>query len=94
MFRYDRSLCKNEEVKRLVADTWKNIDRPVETRIAACRQAISRWNRLHHENSQAAIKREKARLEEAMSSSTANTSLITEINQALKKAYREEEEYW
>lgn len=94
VFRYYRSLCQNVEVKKLVADTWNKIDKPVEMRIAACRQAISHWNKLHHENSQAVIKREKARLEEAMSSSDDNTALIIEINQALKKAYKEEEEYW
>lgn len=94
LFRYDRRLYKNEEVRRLITTTWNNIELPVEERIAACRQEISRWNRLHHQNSQATIKTLKLQLEEAMTSSADNTLLIKETNQALKEAYKEEEEYW
>ncbi|KAG2298194.1 hypothetical protein Bca52824_034666 [Brassica carinata] len=62
--------------------------------ISACRHAISKWNKRFHENSQQKIKTEKLRLEAAMSNSVADEALIKKINQALKQAYNEEEEYW
>ena len=94
IFRYDRRLCKNEEVRRIIAEAWTANRASVEHKIAACRRAISKWNREHHENSQATIKREKNRLEEAMTNPTSSEELICSINSALKKAYKEEEDYW
>ena len=65
----------------------------MEHKIAACRRAISKWNREHYENCQAAISKEKLRLEKAMSDPTRAEEEITLINMALKKAYKEEEAY-
>lgn len=94
LFRYDRRMCKNEEVKKLFAETWLSNRSSVESKISACRHAISKWNKRFHENSQKKIKMEKIRLEEAMSSTTTDDDLIRNINQSLKQAYKEEEEYW
>ena len=93
LFRYDRRLCQNEEVKQIISKTWNRERTSVEHRIFACRKAISQWNRERHVNNQVTIKREKDRLEEAMTSSANNSELIHEINQALKQAYLEEEAY-
>ena len=93
LFRYDRRLCKNEEVRKLIAVAWSSNREYVEHKIAACRRAISKWNREHYENCQAAISKEKLRLEKAMSDPTRAEEEITLINMALKKAYKEEEAY-
>lgn len=94
LFRYDRKLCKNEEVRKLIAEPWLENGDSVESKISACMRAISKWNRLHHINSQVPINVEKALLEEAITSFEPNESLIAEINARLRKAYNEEEEYW
>lgn len=87
-------LCKNEEVRKLIAKAWLENGDSVESKISACRSAISKWNRTQHINSKIQINLEKARLEEAMISSKPNESLISEINLRLRKAYSEEDEYW
>lgn len=94
LFRYDRRLWKNTEVRKLITETWSQNITSVEEKIAACRHAISRWNRIHHENGQAKIKEVKMQLKIAMSSRTTDENLIQKINQTLKQAYKEEEEYW
>lgn len=95
LFRYDQKLCKNEEVKKLIGEVWNQHHRsPIKQKITACRQPISKWNKHHHENSQAKIREGKNRLEQAMSSSNTNEALIAEINKELRMAYKEEEDYW
>ncbi|CAA7057124.1 unnamed protein product [Microthlaspi erraticum] len=95
IFRYDRSLNENEEIKVIIEKAWNSSSRAtVEQRISTCRREISRWNHKHQQNSQKIIKEEKQKLEEAMSSSVLNQEVIAEINQKLKSAYQKEEEYW
>ena len=44
LFRYDQKLCKNKEVKKIIAKAWLEHGESVESKIAACRRAISKWN--------------------------------------------------
>ncbi|CAA7061572.1 unnamed protein product [Microthlaspi erraticum] len=95
LFRYDRRLRNNEEVKLLVEKAWKaSPSNDVEQRISSCRKAIIVWHRQNHRNSQQKIERKREELETAMTSSESNDSLIDQINKELKEAYQAEEEYW
>lgn len=94
LFCYDRRMCKNEEVRKLISEVWSSTRSSVEGKISACRHAISKWNKSFHETSQKKIKEEKFKLETAMSSNTTDEAVITSIILALKKAYQDEEEYW
>lgn len=95
LFRYDRSLRNNEEVKNLIAETWSSHPRAsVEQRIAKCRRVIIQWNREHHINSQEKIEEKRTALEKAMVDPANNDSLILQINTELKEAYQVEEEFW
>lgn len=49
LFRYDRRLRNNTEVKKIIAQEWSsNKTTSVEQRISNARQAISRWNKENH----------------------------------------------
>lgn len=95
MFRYDRRLKDNPEVTELIQSTWKGAtNRPVLDRIASVRGAISRWNKEKQLNSRILIEQKKEALEEALSSSTNDTTLIQTITTELAAAYKAEEAYW
>ncbi|CAA7049076.1 unnamed protein product [Microthlaspi erraticum] len=95
IFRYDRSMKENPKITKIVEKAWHlSNTTSVEQRISQCRKGISKWNREHHLNAQKAIKEEKAKLEEEMSSSILDQGKIEEINENLKIAYRKEEDYW
>lgn len=95
LFRYDRRMRNNMEIKKLVADAWNtNHDDMVEQRISNCRKEISKWNRKHHLNNRKAIEELKEKLDKAMSSSTIEEELVQMIQEELKKSYMAEEEYW
>ncbi|CAA7038820.1 unnamed protein product [Microthlaspi erraticum] len=95
LFRYDRSLRNNEEVKALIEECWNTNPRAdVEMRISNCRKAIIQWHRNHHRNSQQQIEEKRRELEEAMTSNESNDIIIRQINKKLKGAYEAEEEYW
>ncbi|XP_019097316.1 PREDICTED: uncharacterized protein LOC109131143 [Camelina sativa] len=95
MFRYDRRLKDNEEVKQLVASTWLTRDNTsVQTRIANCRRALVKWNKEKHRNSQLAIKRHQYDLEKAMTNPIQDEVLLSRINETLKAAYKDEESFW
>lgn len=95
LFRYDRRLRDNPEVKELVRSAWNlpNSD-SVEKRISNCRLAIITWNREQHLNSQEKIDELRVKLEESMSSDSLNTEQIAAINKELLLAYQAEEEFW
>ena len=42
LFRYDRRLRDNEEVKEIIDKAWKESNVPVMERISRCRHAISK----------------------------------------------------
>lgn len=95
LFRYDRRLRDNEEVKELIDKIWReDAHLTVIQRITSCRQAISSWSRRNHTNSQKTIVELRKELDTAMSKTHADDLLISSINQKLLKAYKAEEEFW
>ncbi|KAG7567824.1 Ribonuclease H-like superfamily [Arabidopsis thaliana x Arabidopsis arenosa] len=95
LFRFDRRLRDNEEVKQLVSTAWNlSTSDSVENRMTKCRQAIIQWNREKQSNSQKQINELRQKLEDAMSSNSSTTNQITTINNDLLLAYQAEEEFW
>ena len=95
VFRYDRWLCKNEEAKQVIADTWAGLSHAAVTeKLASTRSAISMWNKAQQRNSMKTIELKKAQLNDALSKPKEDTALIQEISTQLNAAYQEEEEYW
>lgn len=66
----------------------------MDIKISRCRGAIIKWSREKHINSQKKIEECRSKLEEAMSNPETDPSLLNTINEDLKKAYNEEEEFW
>lgn len=82
-------------MKALVKTAWNLANsNSVENRISNCRQAIIKWNREQHLNSQQKIDALRVQLEENMSSDDLNTDVIAAINKDLVLAYQAEEEFW
>ena len=95
LFRYDRRLNTNEEVIKVVLESWASLDRPkVSERLAATRRALSEWNKLEQQNSKVLIKQRKQELEAALTSPLNDTALIKEIGDKLNDAYLAEEAFW
>lgn len=95
LFRYDRSLKDNIEVKNLVIEAWENSPNlSVESRLQNCRAAIINWSKEHHLNSQKEIFSLRDQLEEAMCDNQVPQENIEKLNQKLLIAYRLEEEFW
>lgn len=95
IFRSDIRLKENEEVKNLITAAWGfDENEELEEKIARSRREIIYWSRTKHQNSQKWIDENKKKLEEAMTSSEANQSLISTINNNLLLAYKAEEEFW
>ncbi|KAG7600499.1 Reverse transcriptase zinc-binding domain [Arabidopsis suecica] len=95
LFRYDRRLRENEEVKQLVLKAW-NLEESasVEKRIGNCRSAIIKWHKETQLNSQKRIEELRILLEEAMSSDSQNSGQVDKITKDLSLAYQAEEEFW
>lgn len=69
LFRYDRRLKDNEEVRNLVFDTWKSATGvTIRDRISRVRRAIMEWSKAQGLNSSIAIEKKKEELERALSS--------------------------
>ena len=95
LFRYDRRLKDNEEVKALVATTWATAENmTISERIARVRSAISEWTRTQYKNSRELIEENKFELETALTSPANDTTLIQRITNELSAAYQAEEEHW
>lgn len=94
MFRYDRRLRTNDQVKELVQATWNSyLEAQVSVRISHCRRAIAEWSRSQYLNSRKIIERLRHSLDVALSAQIADDSIISSLNTALLQAYRKEE-YW
>lgn len=88
MFHYDRRLNDNEEVKRLVVDTWKKYrNAPIREKIAKVGGAISAWSPERRVNSKLLIGKKKQELDAALTSPSNDVVLIQRINSELAKAY-------
>lgn len=95
LFRYDRRLKDNDEVKTLVAETWKNATHMcISDRISRVRSAIAEWSRAKYSNNRILIEEKKAQLESALTCSTEDATLIKKISDELNSAYLAEEEHW
>lgn len=95
LFRFDRRLRDNPEIKKLVEDTWRQAgNRNVQYKISQTRGAIVLWNKEQQRNSKLLINHWKEELEKAMTSPTNDDALLTKLNSDLKEAYKAEEAYW
>ena len=95
IFRYDRRLKENEEVKQLILQAWQFDDQEtLEEKINRCRANIIRWSKEAHINSQKLIETCKQKLEETMASSTNCSDLVPSLNNTLLLAYKAEEVFW
>lgn len=95
LFRYDRRLNDNGEVKDIILDVWQSSGTiPIKDRIAKTRVAITEWNKTQHRNSRRLIEEKKTELEAALCSPVNNTTLIQDITSQLNNAYLAEEAYW
>ncbi|XP_024015914.1 uncharacterized protein LOC112089169 [Eutrema salsugineum] len=95
IFRYDRRMRNNEEIRQLISITWNSHPgASVKSRIARCRREISKWNREHHANNKKTMDEMRGKLEEAMSKPTINDLVIHSLNQKLREAYKAEEKFW
>ena len=102
IFRYDRRLSNNPEVKQLITEIWDEVPNlPVRQRLSRCRYAISAWSKRQAAKSRWQIERLKAEIKLAMADTTDATGdatsdepLLSRLNLELLKAYRDEEEFW
>lgn len=95
LFRFDRRLKENPEIKQLINEVWNGShNMPVEDRLSMCRKAICIWSKTHHENSGKALEVLKQQLEDAMTAPVSNEELIRELNKKLLHLYKAEEEFW
>lgn len=95
LFRYDRRLCDNPEIKLLVDATWTSGSHlTVAERISRCRHAIASWSKISYVNSQKKIVELKAALDQAMAATLIEDSSISSLNRDLLQAYKAEEEFW
>lgn len=95
LFRYDRRLKDNPEVRELIRETWQEARScTVSERISLVRGAISRWNKTKQNNSRLVIEAKREELEIAQTSMTNNAEFITKISKELKDAYNADEAYW
>ena len=95
IFRFDRRLRDNPDVKKLIEETWKRAGkRNVQFKISQTRSAIVQWNKEQQRNSKLLICHWKEELEKAMTNPVNNEQLLTKLNSDLKEAYRAKEAYW
>ncbi|CAL9240671.1 unnamed protein product [Arabidopsis halleri] len=88
-------LRNNKEVSQLIINQWKpDEDEDVEKKLSRCRTAIITWTREKHLNSQKRIEEARTKLELEMSSTSSNTLRIAAINEELRLAYKDEEDFW
>ncbi|WZZ70042.1 hypothetical protein YC2023_081412 [Brassica napus] len=95
LFRYDRRLKDNAEVRNLIAEVWNaDPNLSMDAKLSRCRKAIATWSREQSFNSKEAINQLKLSLETAMIDPQGDDSIITSLNAKLHIAYRDEEEFW
>lgn len=95
MFRFDKRLNENLEVKQLITKVWNDHSNlQVEDRLAKCRKAICIWSKTHNENNNKKLEELKQTLDEAMPAPFADEILIRETNHKLLLLYKAEEEFW
>ena len=95
IFRFDRRLRDNIEVKQIIKDIWESTPYlHVEEKLSLCRRAICKWSKKFYENSRKTLDALRERLEAAMIDPIHNEEVIFQINKELLHNYRKEEEFW
>lgn len=95
IFRFDRRLNDNLEIKQLVSAVWQGSPNlSVEVRLSLCRQAICKWCRAFYENSQKTLEDTRSKLDAALSNPLPDESLIQKLNSDLLHIYKAEESFW
>ncbi|XP_018479302.1 uncharacterized protein LOC108850231 [Raphanus sativus] len=95
IFRFDRRLNENEEIKKLITEIWESSPQlSVEGRLTLCRRAICTWSKKFHESSQKALEETKEKLEAALLNTNPDEELIHELNMKLLHLYKAEESFW
>lgn len=84
MFRYDRRLRSNKEVKDIVEAVWNaSPEAQITSRISHCRKAIAEWSRSQFLNSRKNIDHLQEALDKALSPPIADDINISALNLAL-----------
>ena len=95
LFRFDRRLRDNPEVKALISKEWSSTKHmSVNDRICSVRSAIVEWSKQQYHNSRLLIEKKKEEFEEALTSPANDTELIDKVSHELNSAYLAEEAYW
>lgn len=95
IFRFDRRLRDNAEIKTLIQQVWEsNPYLDVEDRLGLCRREICKWSKAFQENSRKTLVLLRDQLDAAMTSPIPNNHLIHQLNMSLLQTYIKEEEYW
>ena len=81
IFRYDRRLRDNQELKLLIDKAWKeNLNLSVMNRISRCMHAISNWSKNHYVNIQKTINQLRGELDIAMTAHTIDDAYLSSLN--------------
>ena len=81
LFRYDRRLRDNQELKLLIDKAWKeNLNLSVMNRISRCMHAISNWSKNHYVNIQKTINQLRGELDIAMTAHTIDDAYLSSLN--------------
>ena len=95
LFRFDRRLRDNEEVRALVDSAWQaSPEESVIAKINRCRTQIIHWTKNQNTNSCRLIKEAQNSLEKALSDTVPNHPLIQYCTAVLSKLYKDEELFW
>lgn len=97
-FRFDRRFLYKPLVEEAVAQAWSGVSRNVLESVSQglrkCRRALSSWKKDNSLNAQDAIHQFENALEVEQSSISPRFSLIHNLKHDLRKAYRDEEDFW
>lgn len=81
MFRYDRRLKDNPEVKELVSQAWKSASNTsVNDKINVVLSALIQWSKQQYQNSREKIEQNRLELESTLTDQRNDTELITRVS--------------
>lgn len=95
IFRYDRSLSTNTEVRKLIEDTWtEEAQLKVKQKVDKCRSEIIKWSKAQQADIKATLEKLKFQIDNLMSEEDPNETTLKELNEELKRTYLLEEDHW
>lgn len=81
MFRYDRRLKDNPEVKELVSQAWKSASNTsANDKINVVLSALIQWSKQQYQNSREKIEQNRLELESTLTDQRNDTELITRVS--------------